>query len=481
MSETIVSVIIPAYGQAAFLGDAIRSVLEQTYPYFEVIVVNDTSPDESAAVVRTFDDPRIILLEHDTNRGLAAARNTGIKAAKGEFIALLDADDLFLQGKLTYHVDYLTNHPEVGATYNARYELHHSSSLIRSLYRPPTHVGLDDFLLGFPFAPSDLVVRSEWFQKVGGFDERLIYYGEDQDMYCRLALGGCAFGFVGHALNLRRHHSTRYDRHFSERTAHDREIITSVIDDPRCPPPTRLLADRALSNLLIVRAFDAFALYKTEYGQVMLQEAIQRNPGLLDGKPSTFEIWLAYNAAIDFNLDHRSILQSFMQQLPGELLWLADRLQWLITRGYLLRGSLAALWSQPADETRWLDAAAAHGAKLDDDFINWLNHCLIDIEIELGQEAAEEKWNRLERFLSQLENQTDVRRLKAIWSLNRSLRAYHEGRTSAAHYALDAVRNYPFMISNRGVLAVLRYSGASTLRSAIHRQLKRQDEIPSRS
>ena len=86
------SIIIPAYNNAEFLGDSIRSCLNQTFPGFEVIVVNDASPDNTEEVIRSFDDHRIKYLVHKKNKGLSAARNTGIKASIGEYIALLDGD-----------------------------------------------------------------------------------------------------------------------------------------------------------------------------------------------------------------------------------------------------------------------------------------------------------------------------------------------------------------------------------------------------
>jgi glycosyltransferase involved in cell wall biosynthesis len=125
MSKQLVSVVIPAYKQAAFVGEAIQSVLDQSYPHFEVIVVNDASPDHTSEVVRQFADPRVKLIVHEENRGLPAARNTGMKAANGELIALLDSDDFFHPEKLQTHVDFLEKHPAVGVTYNGRYELNY--------------------------------------------------------------------------------------------------------------------------------------------------------------------------------------------------------------------------------------------------------------------------------------------------------------------------------------------------------------------
>ena len=102
MKSPLVSVIIPAYKNAEFLSDAINSVLKQTCSHFELIIVNDASPDNTDEVVKTFYDPRIKYILHEKNKGLSAARNTGIRNSTGDYIALLDGDDYFHPDKLRH-------------------------------------------------------------------------------------------------------------------------------------------------------------------------------------------------------------------------------------------------------------------------------------------------------------------------------------------------------------------------------------------
>jgi len=103
------SVIIPAYNREAYLGDAIASVLAQTYPADEIIVVDDGSTDRTAAIARAYGPPvRCISQE---NLGAGAARNTGLNAARGGLISLLDSDDLWLERKLERQAAYLQAHP----------------------------------------------------------------------------------------------------------------------------------------------------------------------------------------------------------------------------------------------------------------------------------------------------------------------------------------------------------------------------------
>ena len=94
-----VSVVIPTHNRSEFLRSAIASVLSQTYQDFELIVVDDASTDSTAEVVASFNDSRIKFIRHQTNQGGSAARNTGIRASKCDYIAFLDDDDEWSPGK----------------------------------------------------------------------------------------------------------------------------------------------------------------------------------------------------------------------------------------------------------------------------------------------------------------------------------------------------------------------------------------------
>jgi glycosyltransferase involved in cell wall biosynthesis len=112
-----ISVIIPAYNAEKFIAKTIQSVLDQTCQDFEILVINDESTDRTLEVCQQFTDDRLRIISQP-NRGVPGARNTGIRAAKGEFIALLDADDIWLPEKLATHVQHLDRHPEVGISFS---------------------------------------------------------------------------------------------------------------------------------------------------------------------------------------------------------------------------------------------------------------------------------------------------------------------------------------------------------------------------
>lgn len=121
-SVPTVSTIVPLYNGAAYVRGAVLSALGQTYPHVEVVVVNDGSPDDSEDVLGDLlSDPRVTYVKQH-NRGVAGARNAGIAASRGELIAFLDQDDIWLPDKLEQQVGYLAAHPEIALVHgNVRF------------------------------------------------------------------------------------------------------------------------------------------------------------------------------------------------------------------------------------------------------------------------------------------------------------------------------------------------------------------------
>ncbi|WP_232435729.1 glycosyltransferase family 2 protein [Rivularia sp. PCC 7116] len=111
------SVIIPLYNAEKYIKTTLQSILDQTYKNLEVIIVDDESPDNSVAVCQQFTDSRVKIV-HQKNRGLAGSRNTGIRHVEGEYIAFMDADDIWLPEKLEKHINHLERNPEIGVSFS---------------------------------------------------------------------------------------------------------------------------------------------------------------------------------------------------------------------------------------------------------------------------------------------------------------------------------------------------------------------------
>lgn len=112
----MVSVVMPVYNKAPFLREAFQSILGGTYEELELIAVDDASTDNSLALLRAVDDPRVRIVEGKANRGPAAAAQAGIDAARGRYIVRMDADDIALPERIAVQVAFMEAHPEVGAS-----------------------------------------------------------------------------------------------------------------------------------------------------------------------------------------------------------------------------------------------------------------------------------------------------------------------------------------------------------------------------
>jgi len=177
------SIVIAAYNVERYVAEAIRSALGQTYGDREVIVVDDGSEDGTASRIAEFGD-RIVFIEQ-AHRGAAAARNRGIQAARGEFIALLDADDIWAPGRIEEHVAFLDDHPEFGLV---------TPSLI--VGRSRFHAEDQAFWIGQTnFVSYSALVRREAYERHGTFDEALTA-AMDWELWIRLVAGGERIGAV---------------------------------------------------------------------------------------------------------------------------------------------------------------------------------------------------------------------------------------------------------------------------------------------
>jgi glycosyltransferase involved in cell wall biosynthesis len=132
----VASIIVPAFNVAKTLPDTIASLQEQSFADFEIIIVNDGSSDSTAQLAESYQkDPRVRVI-HQRNRGLAGARNTGIAAAKGQFIGFCDADDLWEPTKLVTHIIHLQHNPSVGVSYSGSALIDDNGNLLGTAQKP---------------------------------------------------------------------------------------------------------------------------------------------------------------------------------------------------------------------------------------------------------------------------------------------------------------------------------------------------------
>jgi glycosyltransferase involved in cell wall biosynthesis len=181
-----VSVVIPVFNRPEAVSRAIASVLAQTFQDFEIIVVDDASTDATATTVAAIGDPRIMLIRHEQRRGGGAARNSGIRASRGPYVAFLDSDDEWLPTKLQKQLDLFQTSPIRPALLYAGVERVLPNGVVTKdtprKYDDLARKLLTDNVIG---GASVAIVRREVLEQVGGFDEDLSA-GQDVDLWLKI-------------------------------------------------------------------------------------------------------------------------------------------------------------------------------------------------------------------------------------------------------------------------------------------------------
>jgi len=288
VTDVGVSVVIPAFNAERWLKATVESVLSQDYENLELIVVNDGSTDSTQEVAERISDPRSRCIQQ-TNRGLSAARNTGIRAASGSYVALLDADDLFRSTKLSEQVEALEKRPDLGVV-TCGFELIDEDGKVFGKQRhwiEHPDLGLSKLLFWNPLLPSTLLIRRECFERVGLFDETLDRY-EDWEFAIRLGLAGYRIDYVRRVLLSYRRHRTNISSSadlVKVATNNAERFMDRVFGRKDLSREIKSLKPKVFGNLHLDAAARAYASGLPALGRHSLEKALHFDPVLLEGDP----------------------------------------------------------------------------------------------------------------------------------------------------------------------------------------------------
>lgn len=258
MDEKRVSVVIPTYNYAHYVTGAVESALAQTYPDREVIVVDDGSTDDTRDRLAPFEGR--IRYVHQENRGLSAARNTGVRVARGALVAFLDSDDLWHPEKLAIQARYLDEHPEVALVASEHLDVH--TSAIGRVDWPRVDgsrpigahaVSFEDLVISSRFGACGVVARRWCFDEVGLFDETL-RSAEDVDMWIRIA-SRFPVAKLESPLWVYRHHGTSMHRATARMELNTLKMLDKVFDGPEPLSRSNRLRRKALAQIIIQLAY----------------------------------------------------------------------------------------------------------------------------------------------------------------------------------------------------------------------------------
>jgi len=311
-----VSVIIPTYNHEHYVCQAVDSALRQTYPDAEVLVVDDGSTDGTQQRLAAYGDN--IRYIYQPNKGLAAARNTGVRAAQGGHFLFLDADDMIPPEKLGAQMPVLEANPDSGLVYSAWQYISADGTRVLGESRPARqgHMFRELLRQRFSFPVASAVVRRTCFERIGLLDETLTA-AEDTDLWLRIARAGYAFGYVDHPLFQYRVVQGSVSRHHAHQARNALALLDRFFSEPNLPAELAGLRSEAYGALHYEHAARFYHAGTLEAAREHLRQALTICPELGADEEWVLE-WIAgYALGPDVEAPHRFIDDVFTN-LPPE-------------------------------------------------------------------------------------------------------------------------------------------------------------------
>jgi glycosyltransferase involved in cell wall biosynthesis len=271
-----VSIIIPTYNRARIVGEAIDSVLSQRYDNFELIVVDDGSTDGTEKLVASY-LPRLTYL-YQGHQGVSAARNRGITTARGEYIAFLDSDDLWLREKLSFQMRFMESHPECLICYTDEIWIR-KGVRVNPMKKHRKYSGMifEKCLPLCIVSPSSVLIARTLLDEVGIFDETLEVC-EDYDLWLRIA-ARYPIDFINTPLIIKRGgHADQLSKKYNGQDRFRIKVLAKILAGDFISPRQRELAWRELERKCKIYGRGCIKRGKKEEGEKILALAATYDP-----------------------------------------------------------------------------------------------------------------------------------------------------------------------------------------------------------
>lgn len=451
-SFPLVSVIIPTYNRAKLLQQTVESVLAQTYPNVEVIVVDDGSTDETSEMLKGYGE-RIVYI-HQHNKGGTASRNTGIRVAKGEYLSFLDHDDLLLPTKIQRQMDILNARPEVGLVHCGYYRMDKDGHYIDIVNFLPEGDVRPVIVYGCFCWSGGPLIRRECIEKVGEFDESV--WSSDADMWLKIAIAGYHFGCVQEPVGAYRilPDSAMADVARTERM--DMAILDRVFADPRLPEEARTGKNHAYFFQRFWLSCRYYTVGQWEDAQRNLMDAIRLRPELLVKWSELLHLFCT-NALDPRVADPVAWVGRVFDRLPPEVeRIIGGQREYLIAwvqTGLAMRNYAYGRVDEAQHQLR--DAISRDHTILtrEDDFAKCLCDYALRLPVQPG-EYVDMVLNNLPaegKMLAQLRGY-----VFSEVNIASAFRDFSTGHRSVVpSKVISAIRNRPSLLKNRGVLSIL--------------------------
>ncbi|MBE8713678.1 glycosyltransferase family 2 protein [Sphingobacterium hungaricum] len=185
MDNALVTIFIPVYNAEKYVHAAIKSILEQSFTDFELLIINDGSTDNSLKIIESFDDPRIRIISNEVNIGIGRARALAVEEAKGKYLALLDADDIAYPDRIQKQVDFMELNPSIAASSGFADVIDENSVRTNTTIKVPVGRNLPSLLLfEYVFVNPASIYVLDAVRKAGSYNDQLC---EDYDLLVRIS------------------------------------------------------------------------------------------------------------------------------------------------------------------------------------------------------------------------------------------------------------------------------------------------------
>ena len=271
-----VSVVIPAYNQAIYLDKAIQSVLQQSYQDFELVVIDDGSTDQTKEVVLAFHDKRLAYI-YQENKGLAGARNSGIRSTTAPLLIFLDSDDVFLPNNLALLSGLLNENPQAGAAAGQAIPIDSNGIPINRIYTARFPEASQEFLFVNPLHVGSVMVRRFALDRVGFFDENLRAC-EDWDLWLRLSISGYRFAFLNQAVSQYRLHPAQMTRDGGRMRQASFAMLEKTFENPDLPEAWKDQRHKAFAFAHLRSAANAYHSRDFSQAQEDLRAVVRLDP-----------------------------------------------------------------------------------------------------------------------------------------------------------------------------------------------------------
>lgn len=316
---TRVSIVIPTYNRADMILTALESVLAQTFSDWEAIIVDDGSQDDTRAVVSAVKDERVRYI-FQANKGLPGARNTGIRASTGEYVAFLDSDDAFLPDKLAWQVPRLDAEPDLCLVAGGYIEVDATLQPIRELrpWEKYPHMDLPAWVRACLFCPGSPLTRRSWLERAGLFDESMRYV-EDWDLWLRMASLGCRMAWLEQPVYLYRIHASNMVRQAVLMKNGMLYMFDKFFALPGLSAELSALRGTAYGHAYLNAAARSLAAGDGAEGKACLSAALENDPALLQNYPPLAIDTLASFALTPLCPDAKQFMALLAENLPAPL------------------------------------------------------------------------------------------------------------------------------------------------------------------